>query len=796
MMMALTTTSGASAADLPVSGPRIQIAQAAPINFDIPAQPLAAALTRFGQQSGLQVTFDPALVAGLTSQPVTGQTSPDQALTKLLTGTGVGYRYADDRTVVLQKLPAGAAQTIQLPPVAVRGQGETGTGPVDGYVATRSVSGTKTDTPILETPQTINVVTRDQMDAQGAQSVRDALRYTPGVVSEPRGIQSYADTLYSRGFAIDEYWDGMKLLVGNFAVPQIEEYNLERIEILKGPGSVLYGQASPGGLANLVSKRPTEEPYHSLELTGGSYGHIQGAFDFSGPLDQEGTLLYRVTGIGRDTGTQVNHTEEERYSLSPALTWKPTDSTSITFLTNIQRDPEGGYSGFLPADGSVFKNAQGKRFSQSFFDGSTDFNTFKRTQASAGYLFEHKFDDDWTVRQNVRYIHTNVYYENAFSFGYDDAAETTLDLFARRSRERLDAVTTDNQVEKKLSTGPVDHTLLAGLDYQWLKWRQHSGGDFVGTLSVTDPDNNQDISKPPYDTLTYQTQNQLGVYGQDQLRWDRWRLLLGGRYDWADTQVDDKVGGTNKSQPDHDFTGRAGLLYLFDAGFAPYISYSTSFQPAIGVDADGNAFKPTKGEQEEVGIKYQPKGSDSFITVSAYNLTQKNVLTTDPSDPTFSTQIGKVRTRGVEVEGKANLTDGLNIIASYAYMDTKVLKSSDLDETEGKTPVFIPKHAASMWVDYAFGEGTFYGLGLGAGVRYVGKTFGDAQNTFKVQDYTLFDAAISYDFGAVSPKLNGARLAVNMTNIADKRYVSGCVNTLFCTYGEGRDVLATLSYQW
>jgi iron complex outermembrane receptor protein len=615
-------------------------------------------------------------------------------------------------------------------------------------------------------------------------------------VSEPRGIQSYADTLYSRGFAIDEYWDGMRLLVGNFAVPQIDAYSLDRVEVLKGPSSVLYGQTSPGGLANLVSKRPTEQPYHEVELTGGSYDHIQGGFDLSGPLDKDGDVLYRITGLGRDTGTQVNHTEEERFFISPALTWKPDDNTSITFLANLQRDPEGGYSGFLPADGTVFKNAQGKRFSQSFFDGSTDFNTFKRTQGSAAYLFEHRFNGDWTIRQDLRYVHTNVYYENAFSFGYTDPAETDLVLFGRRSRERLDAITTDNELEGRFSTGPIDHTLLLGLDYQHSLWRQHIGGDFVGTLNVADPDNNQDIDVPPYDTLTYQQQDQLGGYIQDQLSWDNWRLLLSGREDWARSRVTDKIADTTTRQNDFKFTGHAGLVYMFGNGLAPYASYSTGFQPNAGTDANGSAFNPTTSRQEEIGLKYQPKGMQSFVAVSAYNLVQQNVLTSDPDNPGFSIQTGEVRTRGIELEGKANLAEGLNITAAYSFMDNVVTKASADDGTKGKSPVFTPKHAASLWLDYAFGEGPVDGLELGGGLRFVGQTYGDAQNTFKVPSYTVFDASVSYDFGALSEKLEGAKLSLTATNLADKRYVAGCVNSLFCTYGEGRNVLATLSYRW
>lgn len=768
------------------------------IAFDIPAQDLNAALLTFTNRAGLQVFYDVTLVKGLRSAQLKGTFTPAQGLAQLLAGSGITYRFTGANTVSLEKRSSTANEAVQLGPIRIEGElidAQSPYGPGVGYVATRSATGTKSDTPIIETPQTINVITRDQIDEQGAETIPEALRYTPGVVSEPRGIQSYADTLYSRGFAIDEYWNGLRLIVGNFAVPQIDPHNLERIEILKGPGSVLYGQASPGGVANLVSKRPLDKPYHELELTGGSFGQIQGAFDLSGPLDQDGTVLYRITGLGRDAGTQVDHTEVERFNVSPALTWRPDDKTAITFLVNLQRDPEGGYSGFLPADGTVFKNAQGKRFPLSFYDGNTNFNTFKRTQGSLSYLFEHKLDQDWTVRQNFRYIHTDVNYENVFSFGYTDDNETDLTLYGRRSKERLDAVTVDNQIEGKFSTGSIGHTLLVGVDYQRSMWHQKSGGDFVGTLNVSNPDNSQSIDAPPYDTMTYEVQDQIGVYAQDQLRFGNWRLLLGGREDWAFSSDEDKIANTTTNQQDRKFSGRAGVVYHFDSGFAPYISYATSFQPTVGTDAAGVAFKPTTGQQEEVGIKYQPKGGNSFVTVSAFNLTQQNVLTTDPNNPSFDIQTGEIRSRGVEVEGKANLSEGLNVIVAYSYMANVVTKAND--GTEGKTPVFMPKNKASLWLDYLFGKSSSLpGIQLGGGVRFVGTTYGDAANSFKVPSYTLFDAAVSYDFGAMSQKLEGVKLLVNATNLADTKYVPGCVNSLFCTYGERRKILATLRYQW
>ncbi|MCF8479918.1 MAG: TonB-dependent siderophore receptor [Rhodospirillum sp.] len=765
------------------------------MQFDIPEQPLGQALTTFGRQAGLQVSVDPGLVRGLQGVAVHGSLTPHQALVNLLGNLPLGYQISDG-VVILRGVSEGEADAVVLPAVVVEGdvRSQSPYGPGEGYVARRSVVGTKTNAEVVKTPQSISVVTKDEIEARAAKNVNEALRYTAGVATEASGSDDRFDLISGRGFDLNEYLDGTKLLSSSsgFAVPQFDSYLFDRVEVLKGPTSVLYGSASPGGIVNLVSKRPTEDPVHEVLLRGGSDGHMEGAFDLGGPVTEDGDLLYRVTGLARRTGTQVEDTHYQRYFIAPSITWRPTEDTDLTVLLNYQYDPEAGFFNKLPVAGTGQSGVAGD-IPRDFYAGDTDFDKFERSTVSVGYNFEHRFTDAVTFRQNARFLHMETDFAAIFSSGTVQADGHTLDRSAFTSDENLNNLTLDNQLEVKLATGPVDHTVLGGVDYQWLSWSQD--GRFGGAPSIDflAPDHTQAITTPPVFADQRQTQRQLGFYAQDQIEYGGWSLLLGGRIDRVGSEVENDRTGVTTKHDDYDFTGRVGLSYLFDNGLAPYVSYSESFEPTSGTDFGGGSFDPTTGRQYEVGIKYQPPGVNALVTLSAYQLTQQNVLTADPVHTGFSVQTGEIRSRGLELEGKASLTSNLSVIASYAYVDAEVTEAND--GTKGKTPTGIPKHLASAWADYAFDEGNLKGLGIGGGVRYRGKSQGNNANTFQVADAVLFDAAVRYDLGALAPRLAGVQLAVNGSNLLDKEYIARCQDT-GCYYGLGRTVLATLKYTW
>ncbi len=420
---------------------------------------------------------------------------------------------------------------------------ETAYGPVRGYVATRSAGGTKTDTPLIETPQSISVITRDQMDAQAVQSVSQALNYTAGVVAQPRGsVNGYYEFPFIRGFAPTNflYLDGMQLL-GASAGLQIEPYGLERIEVIKGPASILYGQGPPSGIISMISKRPTEVPFREILYQGGTWDRKQGAFDVSGPVDGEGKVLYRLVGLARDSGTQVDFTEDNRLFIAPAVTWRPTVDTTLTILGQYQK-AESGFFNFLPARGTFLPNPNGV-ISTSFYAGDPNFNTSTITNSGITYLFEHRFNEMFTVRQNYRRLEISVDADNIFS-GVLAPNLRTLSRFAFLNRDVVKGDTLDNQLQAKINTWAVQHTVLWGLDLQRLIEDHQTGNGAAPTIDIFNPYYFQKITPPRVTADTYQIQRQTGFYVQDQMKLDRWVLLVGAR------------GATSRAR--HRFAHRGG----------------------------------------------------------------------------------------------------------------------------------------------------------------------------------------------------------------------------------------------
>jgi iron complex outermembrane receptor protein len=759
------------------------------VRFDIPAQPLSGALMAFGAQSGLQVTVDSRIVAGRASPAISGEMTPETALAQLLSGSGISWRFIGTDTVALEKAEVDGDITID--PLKVEGRGETATGPVDGYVATRSATASKTDTPIIETPQSISVISAERMDEQSVNNLADALRYTPGITGELYGTDQRGYGISIRGFDSSDtafYRDGLQMKGSGYAAfLPLETYGAERLEVMRGPASVLYGQNSPGGLVNYVTKRPSDEPLHEIALDIGNFDRYEGKFDLSGPIDEEGTLLYRLTGLARNSDTQVDFVNDDRIFIAPALTWRPTEDTTLTFLGHYQHDNAGWAIQFYPASGTVLDNPNGKIPAHTF-TGEPDFDKFVTDQFSVGYQFEHRFNDVFTVRQNARYSSFDNESEVVYGNGLLD--DRTLERIGDTGDSEIDAIAVDNQLQAKFATGPVAHTALFGIDLQRYVYSDIGAMYDVDPLDLYDPDYGSDISNRFVYEDVDGRQRQIGIYVQEQAKlFDRLVLLLGGRYDFAKTRTEDNLTDTAVTTKDEAFTGRAGIVYLFDNGLAPYFSYSESFQPLLDRDINGNPFKPEEGRQYEVGIKYQPPGHDSFVALSIFDLVKQNVLTPDPADPVNNqVQTGEIRSRGVELEAVASFEFGLDLTAAYTFLDSEITKSN-ADGEKGNRPGQVAEHSASLWADYTIPDGGFAGLGFAAGVRYIGPSFGDNLEELDVPDYTLADAAIHYDW-------NDFRFAINATNVFDKTYVASCYGETSCFYGERRTVIGSVTFKW
>ncbi|GJD49597.1 Ferrichrome outer membrane transporter/phage receptor [Methylobacterium crusticola] len=706
-----------------------------------------------------------------------------------------------------------AEATVQLDEITVEGRGggalppsaaaaavrtvESPTGPVNGFVATRSATATKTNTPLIETPQSISVVGREQIDAQKAQTLTQATQYVPGLYSGTFGADSRIDYFTLRGFVASDYGiyrDGLQLLNYGFAYFRVDTFGLERIEVLRGPAAVLFGAGNPGGLINQVTKRPTLDPLRYVEVGGGAFG--QGgfgyaAFDLGGPADADGHWFYRLTGIGRTGGTQVEGAPEDRVYIAPAFTYKPDGATKLTVLSSYQHDNAAVTANFLPYSGTVRPNLSGLRIPRSLNVGDADLNTFRRDQAYVGYEFEHAFDETWTVRQNLRYSFVESF-QNSYigQIGYSDAAETRLARYQFRDSARANLFQVDNQAEARFSDGFFRHDLLLGLDYKNYQLHDNQASTFPGpSLSILFPVYGQRVAAPTPYLVNADSFEQLGLYAQDQIKiTDRLTLLLGGRQDFADNRVRDLLTpGNSNGRSDNAFTYRTALIYNFDFGLAPYVTYATSFQPQIGTDVNGQSFRPETGDQIEGGVKFEPPGAGYFVTLAGFDLRRSNVLTANPANTLFQTQIGEVRSTGFEASLTATLAEGLNAVAAYTVFGLTTEKGTP--EQLGRVPVNIPENLASLFVDYTIPFGDWKGFGFGGGVRYIGRSFADVANTVRVPDYVLFDAQVHYNY-------ENWRIALNATNIADRRFVSSCQAINSCFYGDARRVVASLSYKW
>lgn len=778
--------------------------QAQEIEFNIPAQSLASALLTLGKQADLQVLYSADDVQGLRSQAVVGRLSTDKALARMLAGTNLSFSLQNN-TAILQK--RSTSDSLELSTINISGQStESAYGPVDGYVATRSATGTKTDTPILEIPQAINVVTADQIETQGARNLTQALRYTPGLgVNGFTDRNAIADEITSRGFAPTPlYLDGAYLpYAGSLGgAPQIDPYTLERVEVLKGPSSVLYGQNQPGGVVNMVSKRPTTEQRSQVKFGLGSYHRVNGAFDTSGPIDEEKQFSYRLVGLAKKGNEQVAHTNNERLLLAPSLTWAPSEDTSLTLLAQIQRDDGLFDYQALPMVGSLVRGPNGQKIDRDFFSGDSKYNDYKRDQYILGYDFTQSLTDDLKFRSTARYIDVRDRYKGFYlrSFATDTNGDTD---YTRANRVKLDwqqhniAYTLDNNLEFKFNTGALEHTTLAGIDYRHFN-RKYDGYNAYNVLPVDlYGKNNYDTSSltPVLDTKWDNTIRQIGLYAQDQIKLDSWILTIGGRKDWAEVENKDLLADTITEQRDHKFTGRVGLTYVTDFGLAPYVSYSESFLPTVGTAAPergGKAFEPTEGEQYEVGVKYQPY-EKTLITAAVFQIEQKNVLTGDVEYPQYQSQQGEVRSRGIELEVKSSI-ENIDVLAAATYIDsfyTKETYGNEDNRSEAQAPV-----SATAWVDYHFVQAPLAGLTWGVGARYTGRKPGDAANSFHTPSYVVYDTTLSYDLGKLSSDMRGLQASLNVQNLFDREYVSDCNYSFGCYYGQERVASVEVSYDW
>ncbi|MDN7607460.1 TonB-dependent siderophore receptor [Burkholderia multivorans] len=696
-----------------------------------------------------------------------------------------------------QAAAPNAASAGTLPAITVNAASE-GDGTV-GLVAKRSRTGTKTDTPIEEIPQTINVVTAQQIEMTGATDVNTALRYVPGFSSY--GSDNRSDWYAAlRGFTPTAYVNGLQVPnTLNLASWRVDPYMIDSITVLRGPTSVLYGAGDPGAIVDVKTKLADGERVREAGVEIGNYARKQFMIDVGDKLDPDGKYAYRFVGVARDGNAVTGPNNDQRVALAPSFRWRPNADTSLTLSATYLQDWGDISSNFLPAAGTVLPNPNGQ-ITKDIYEGDGNFNYYRKKQWSLGYQFEHNLNSMWTFRQNTRWMHLSLDNGSVWGAGFADETLTEINRWAGVFQMNYSRFDIDNNLEGRFATGPLQHTLLLGFQYnrqtatdsEWLAAAPtlnlyNPVYTPVTTAVFSDPDTT-------YRTNTYTTMNTFGLYAQDQIKWNRWTLTLGGREDWVNMRMDDRAAGTQSKADVSAFTGRVGLTYQAGYGLSPYISYSTSFNPIIGVSLlDGGVPKPTRGRQIEAGLRWQPPGKNLMLNAAIYQINQTNGITpalpTQDPGGTKSVQTGEVRARGIELSATGKVTPNLSLIASYAYQDVKVVQANDATLNNWPVDIPRPRQMASLWADWTWHTGPLAGFGLGGGVRYQSASAGAADNSLTVSSYTLIDAAVHYD-------VRNWRFAVNATNLFNRHYISGCQSTSVCMFGNDRTVIATAKYNW
>ncbi len=665
-----------------------------------------------------------------------------------------------------------------------------------------TVEALKVETKAEETPQSINTISAKDIEEKAVKKIDEAFRYSPSVVT-PYGSDNDAEWLFVRGFEPSMYLDGNRLYKEGFFAFTAETYGLESIELLKGPSSILYGETNPGGIINLVQKKPTYLPQASVIASAGNKNYAELGVDVSNWVNKDGSQRYRIVAMINQKDGELEGTESKRIYIAPSYTIDFSDNTSLTMLASYLKDDGVPQNGFFPKDGTLTALPNGE-----IIDYSTNYgfpsDKFTKEQVTAGYQFNHSFNDIFTYNQNFNFTFVDLYLRSSSAYPNPgdgswntDDDPYTINRYSLINDGYTSSYTFDNNIVANWVSGSFKNRVLTGVDYQYHTndWIGNGNGALVGTINSLNPtyDNVPDLTDTLYDNEI--VKNQVGFYAQGQTIFKEKLLFnLGTRYDLIDIE---NTGSTKDSLQDENLSLSTGLMYLGKNGVSPYVSYSESFYVISSMDwVTAKLYKPVESNQVEAGVKYTPTWYNGFINIAYFNIEQQNAMaSTISEDGVLSTsQTGKVLSRGVELETKAKITKDLEISASYTYANSR----EETQEDGMPTGRYIrkslsPNHYASAWAVYDFSSIVINGLKVGTGVRYTGETIDNStinlENVTKVPSYLLIDMMASY-------RINEAwGLQVNLNNLTNQIDVVGCDYGI-CYYGESRRMSANLKYDF
>jgi iron complex outermembrane receptor protein len=665
----------------------------------------------------------------------------------------------------------------------------------DEIVVTAANAGTKTDTPLVELPQPITIVTSEQFTAQGAINISDTVKYAAGVLANPYGRDTRVDGFNVRGIDALQFRDGMRDIFSYYASITSDPYNFSRVEIVRGPASVLFGQGSIGGLINLVSKTPDFQTGGELSLVYGNYDRKEALGDVNVAISDN--LAIRAVARVRDADTFVKHVPDDRVMFAPSIRWQPTGDTDIVLTGLYQEDDTGSTSQFLPIVGTFRPNPAnpGGRLDPDTFVGKAGWDRYNGRSLQGGGSLTHQFSDNVRLSLKARYIDSDLEYFTHYADSYSNPTNPfavygtdgrTIGLTADASDARMNVFSTDNNLQVKFNTGAnVEHALLVGIDYSWNKVGKRSVTATGEIVDLYDIDYAALKTYEPTGPFSYDSQKQLGVYVQDQIRFfDRVSVVLGARRD----HVTNSAG-----QEDNATTFRAGIIGEIGAGFSPFFSYTESFLPIAGANSSGDSYKPQTGTQYEAGVKWQPTPA-TLLTATAFHIQERNRVLYLANNVT--TQSGKLTTKGVEFEARHTLPEEFELLLNYGYNQLRSEVNTSLD--------YMPRHTASIWSTKSFGMPGEARLRLGAGVVYSGKS----KSTGPLDPYGL-NAAIPVGtlYTIVTPARTTVdalaeiswdkwRIALNATNLLNKQQYASCLARGDCFMAAPRNVMATLGVRF
>lgn len=750
--------------------------------WNIPGGPLAPALDRFARQAGISLSYDAQSIGNRTTQGVQGTLETSAALSSLLQGTELQPEQQGPNAylIIPQTKPAGplelgATEDYRLAPVIINAKVKANADDdADSVVAKELWVGGKVATSILNTPASVSVVTRKEMEQRSVSTTEEALLYTPGVISDFYGSDDRNDYFQIRGFQATTYRDGLTL--SSMRGVREDPYAYERIEILRGANSTLFGPADPGGSVNFVTKQPRFEQFGQGYVTYGSYDHAETGIDVGDALNDEKTVAGRFTAKMQNSDREYDHSQDDNRFVMGGLTWAPTDYTSATVILDYLKTDSSPNSGGYPLD---------KEYDRSDFYGEPSYNFHNVERTSLSGNITHDFDNGFVLRSNLRYSELSDDFGYAYLSDSPTRVGTTIPRYVFGTDSDADQLNGNLMLQYDAQFEHIDSSTLVGVEYLDSTTKQSSVYGLAPSIDIANPIFTGvpgDIS--PYTRKKNDATTKAVFLQQNLSFYDRVIATAGVRNDSMDLSSKEYIGGASSENDSFSETSyRGALTYIVNDEVSTYVSMVESVSPPqVGVT-------PQTGRQYEVGVKYSPMGMDALFSAAIYDLTQENVTIAVvlPSGIIEQQTVGESRVRGLDLEAKAQVTQDISVIGAYSYMESEVLRGSlyDGSSLKGKEFTTAPKHSASLWSYYSIPD-TDVSVGLGA--RYVGGYYMDAANTKKSDGTTLFDAALNYKIA------KGTDLALNVSNLFDEQHVVGSGTANY--YNPGREVTAKLSYSW